>query len=337
MKKQSFKYGIGAFIALAAVVIGGVSSAAAPKYIGGVSASTFCTTYAKDVTSKSVATSIVLQIKNNPDKKGQLIRQYIAFKNLGKQYCVWVALPAVVATWSVLTGAQNTGTVFFSNGSSNAPANGGGTITSNDTWFTSSDDYFVATPAPSLGGLTTEQATTTISRIDRAKELYASVVDEFVSKGWLNSADRDTMVGKVWFQLSNNCSELDGKILVRQWYDSHHNPIRNELVSLSITINLCFQPSYDAGYDTFLKKIIYHELGHYINYFHDTADAGFKNLCRSGTTSTCASSDFVNSYAASAPDEDYAESFSYYAQNSNAFTTTTLQQKLNYFQTAFPR
>lgn len=145
------------------------------------------------------------------------------------------------------------------------------------------------------------------------------------------------MVGKITFKFSDNCNQLDGKILVRQWYDQNHVPTKTELVNLFITINLCFTHSYDDNYESFLDRIIFHELGHFYDYFHDVNDKSFRDICWSGTQNICASTDFTSSYGASSPDEDYAEVFSYYEQGNKPVQSAKLQQKIDYFKIKDPR
>lgn len=145
------------------------------------------------------------------------------------------------------------------------------------------------------------------------------------------------MVGKITFKFSNNCNQLDGKILVRQRYDQNNRPLETELLNLFITINLCFTNGYENNFEEFLDRIIYHELGHYYNYFYDTNDKDFKNICRSGSENICSANDFISSYARTSADEDYAEVFSYYVQSRIQATSTKLQQKIDYFKVRDPR
>lgn len=114
-------------------------------------------------------------------------------------------------------------------------------INTNNTQYTTLEDYFTGYDTSPMIGLTIDQVQTTVQRIAKAKQVYGDIINDFIGKAWLQPTDRDAMVGKIAFNLSNNCNELDGKILVRQWFDQNHNPLNNELISLSITINLCFQ------------------------------------------------------------------------------------------------
>ncbi len=68
----------------------GVASAATtvtPKVLMGVPISTFCSAYAKNLAYKSVAISIVLKIRDNPEQKAALLRTYGSFISLGAIYC----------------------------------------------------------------------------------------------------------------------------------------------------------------------------------------------------------------------------------------------------------
>jgi hypothetical protein len=60
-----------------------------------------------------------------------------------------------------------------------------------------------------------------------------------------------------------------------------------------------------------------HELAHYVYFFKDSNTNAFEQLCRAGTTknSQCQSSEaFFSTYAATEPQEDYAESFAFWYQ-----------------------
>ena len=311
-------------------MIGSVSYAATPSNILGIPTATFCNTYAKDVATKSVAIGIVVKIKDDPSKKASLMRQYGTFVALGKQHCKSV-------TYKPTTTPVVTGSVAHGSDDGFIPVTGYVYDTKTNAQFLKPEDYFTGYDTTPMNGLTVEEVQTTIQRIAKAKQVYADIIEDFISKSWLQPSDRDQMVGKIAFNLSNNCNELDGKILVRQRYDKNHNPLNNELVNLFITINLCFQPNYEANYNTFIKRIVYHELGHYLDYFHDRDDSVFRNMCWSGNTKTCTDDAFITSYAESAPDEDYAETFSYYIQDGSSVNDPILQHKIDYFKAKFPK
>lgn len=104
---------------------------------------------------------------------------------------------------------------------------------------------------------------------------------------------------------------------------------------LYITINLCFSPYYESHYEEYLQKIIYHELGHYYSYFHDTTMDTFTSICRTNDetpVNVCNPQDFVSSYATSLQEEDYAETFAYYMLDGSNSGRPILQQKIDYFK-----
>jgi hypothetical protein len=57
------------------------------KTVAGVSVNTFCSTYAKDLATKSVAISLIVKIKDDLSLKESLMRQYATFISLGKINC----------------------------------------------------------------------------------------------------------------------------------------------------------------------------------------------------------------------------------------------------------
>lgn len=318
-------------LAVAAFMIWGFSSAAtgvttSTKTLVGVPIQTFCSVYAKDVATKSVAISLIIKIKDNPLLKSSLMRQYATFITLGKQYCRGQYAPEMYGFTPMVAPVSPTSIDI----SQNTPIIN--TVKGN---FTSAADYFTGYDTTLLAGLTQDQLTMTLQRISKAKEVYAEIVEKLIGQWFLTAADRDEMVGKVAFTFSNNCNQLDGKILVRYWSDSNDKFVESELIEMLININLCFTGNYQANFETFLDKIIYHELGHYFDYFHDMdTDGAFRNICWSGKQNICSTNDFVSTYALTSADEDYAETFSYFEQMSNSPppTSTKLQQKLDYFK-----
>lgn len=307
-----------------------IISTTTTKTIVGVPIHTFCSTYAKDVATKSVAISLIVKIKDNPAMKASLMRQYSTFIALGKQYCKGQYAPELYGFSHTTMPSVNSSTSIDI--SQNTPI-----ISSNTGYFSSIEDYFTGYDANELSSLNTQQLDIIHDRISKAKVEYATIVDGLISDGWLQAKDRDEMVGKISFKFSNNCSELDGKILVRERFDQNKDPIKVELISLNITINLCFSYSYASNYQTFIDRIIYHELGHYYNYFYDMDNQSFLAICRSGQTNICQPTEFISTYAPTLPEEDYAETFAYYVQNNQTVGNTKLQQKIDYFKIRDPR
>ena len=92
--------------------MGSAQAATTPAYVSGVPIAAFCSSYTKNLQTKSVGISIALKIKEQPTKKAVLLRQYQTFLVLGKQYCSKsvtspVVVPApqpVVVTSSYFTG-----------------------------------------------------------------------------------------------------------------------------------------------------------------------------------------------------------------------------------------
>ena len=82
-------------------------------------------------------------------------------------------------------------------------------------------------------------------------------------------------------------------------------------------IPLCDSYQYIDQLNTQVKKLLLHELGHYIYYFKDKSTNAFESLCRSSdgktTKNVCTSDEFVSAYAQTSTEEDYAETFSRWA------------------------
>lgn len=324
-------------VSVSTLLLTGGAFAATRTSVAGVPISTYCSVYAKDVATKSVAINLIIKIKDDPTLKESLMRQYGTFVSLGKIYCqgefapemyeIVVSKPPVITTTTSPT--NSTSNIDISN---NTPI-----INTQQGVFSGDEDYFTGYDETPLASLNSQQRETINQRITKAKNEFVEIVNELIQDGWLKAEDRNEMAGKISFKFSNNCNQLDGKILVRQWYNQFNEPIENELINLYVTINLCFTYSYEANYETFLDRIIYHELGHYYNYFHDLDNSEFAKICRLDGQNICANSDFVSPYAKSEPDEDYAETFAYYVYDKKPVEGNKLQQKIDYFKIRDPR
>jgi len=87
---------------------------------------------------------------------------------------------------------------------------------------------------------------------------------------------------------------------------------------IKLNINLCTNELYLKNFDTYIRQILIHELGHYLYYFKDATTEKFDAICRKKGVLSCASTDFVSAYAMKNKEEDYAESFAHwYLSNTN--------------------
>lgn len=174
-------------IIIGTLIVGfaGVSSAASPTRVSGVPIQTFCASYAKEVETKSIATSLAIKIKEKPFQKAALIRQYQTFTLLGKQHCKIDTTPKPTSS----AKKPSPTSIDISN---NKPI----IITTTANYQTPAD-YFKGNEIQEVIGLTPEQNEITLERIERAKVIYTNIVEKFIEKGWLVSSDKNEMVGKI--------------------------------------------------------------------------------------------------------------------------------------------
>lgn len=115
---------------------------------------------------------------------------------------------------------------------------------------------------------------------------------------------------------------------------------------IKLEISLCNSYQYIDQLAEQIKKLLFHEIGHYIYYTKDGSTNTFETICRDAKKkikkNTCTSDGFVSSYAQKNSEEDYAETFSRWAitqpseennVHSSAEDETTLSKKFSYFDT----
>ncbi len=129
---------------------------------------------------------LAIKIKEKPFQKAALLRQYQTFTLLGKQHCKISTPPKVITP---VTKAASPTSIDISN---NKPI----IITTTANYQTPAD-YFKGYEISDIIGITPEQMQITLQRIERAKEIYANIIEKFIEKEWFALSDRNEMVGKI--------------------------------------------------------------------------------------------------------------------------------------------
>ena len=117
-----------------------------------------------------------------------------------------------------------------------------------------------------------------------------------------------------------------------------HNQIN--LKNITFNINLFSSEIFLNDFVDDVRRILIHELGHYVSYQNPTLLQKFNKICKKNS---CKKKDYVSSYAFSSPEEDFAETFAYryfQRESHNKFykpvnETDFLKQKLNLLEDWF--
>lgn len=200
------------------------------------------------------------------------------------------------------------------------------------------DSFFVLANTEILTVYTEDQRKDIAQRTTLYKNIFLKTLDELIAEKLITPADKALMKGKVTLQYVTNCSEFDGKISLKQRFDSNKSRVKNELIGFNINVNICFEPWFGDDLESSVKQIIAHELGHFFYYFHDKTPKLFEALCRtsSPTIPSCTRKSFVSDYAMSAPEEDYAESFAFwFLKKLDPGKNSQLIAKKSYFDNIF--
>lgn len=198
------------------------------------------------------------------------------------------------------------------------------------TWF-----FTIINPGL-LKNLTIEQRRIMIMRTHMYMSAFVDTVYDMKERGLLSENDIQTLQNKVQLQYTRGCNNIDGKISIKQRY-TNNTWTRNELIAINLHINVCFQSWFVKRLPTYISQVITHELWHLIYYFDDIAPFNFQSICREkgARKLACTKAAFITPYAMTNEEEDYAESFA--AWYNNTFPTEIkniyLKQKKQYFDT----
>lgn len=133
----------------------------------------------------------------------------------------------------------------------------------------------------------------------------------------LSDNEKINIKNKLEIRFMKSCGNNKWYHKINQYYNDNNILQDTKLEEIKLDIPLCDSYQYIDQLDTQVKKILLHELGHFIYYFKDTEPNTFERICRNTTgktiKSTCNRDEFVSSYAQTNTEEDYAETFSRWA------------------------
>lgn len=192
---------------------------------------------------------------------------------------------------------------------------------------------------------TDELTGSSVNTIRRIDVFLQRVIEELKLKGILEEEDLNRLDEKIQINYKPVCEAVNGSFHVvknkETWYVTFK--------SIEINIPMCnwnFPPAMEEQ----IKRILSHEIGHYVYFFKDSNPENFTEICRKNWENSCGDSDFVTEYAEAKQEEDYAESFTDWfvsAENTKTKTESTeeehgsaplqtiLEKKNNYFKNLF--
>lgn len=130
----------------------------------------------------------------------------------------------------------------------------------------------------------------------------------------LTDKEKDTIKDKLELRFISSCEKNKGYHRIKQYYNNNNILTNTTLEEVKIDVWLCDSYQYIDQLDQQIKKLLLHEIGHYVYYFKDKSTNMFENICRDKNwktaKKTCSSNEFVSNYSQTSADEDYAETFS---------------------------
>ena len=142
----------------------------------------------------------------------------------------------------------------------------------------------------------------------------------------ITQQEKQEIQNKLEIRFVSSCNKNVWYHKIKQYYNSDNILTKTTLEEIKIDIGLCNSYQYIDQLDQQVKKLLVHEIGHYIYYFKDKSTNIFENICRNkkGTTAQnkCNRDEFVSNYSQTNAGEDYAETFS-------RWTLTEINNKIN--------
>lgn len=134
--------------------------------------------------------------------------------------------------------------------------------------------------------------------------------------GALSSREKKDIASALEIRFVQSCGKNQWYHKIKKYYiDKVWD--RTTLEEIKLDIWLCNSYQYIDQLDQQIKKLLIHEIGHYMYYFKDESSKNFESICRlkkwSVVKNTCDRDEFVSNYSQTNAEEDYAETFSRWA------------------------
>lgn len=156
------------------------------------------------------------------------------------------------------------------------------------------------------------------------KTSYTNKVKRYIQE-WLSDMLKIRVLNNDDIKILNNKISISYRqscLPIEWWFSASKNLYWNWYVfdGIYIIVSYCEANIISWRDKQDIKQILMHEIWHYIYFFKDKNILEFSNICR-WYESNCGKFDYVNDYAATSVEEDYAESFVYwYSNKKNKYT-----------------
>lgn len=145
--------------------------------------------------------------------------------------------------------------------------------------------------------------------------LYKALYD-LEKAGILDKRDFTILDDVTIFEYNETCSVVNGKYQVKETLTSGGEHIQYDTKWLYLKINMCANFFVLRDLPKIYEKIVVHELGHHVYYYHDhDTHSNFEDICWDGIDTpngVCTQNDYVSDYARTQAVEDYADHFMFW-------------------------
>lgn len=166
---------------------------------------------------------------------------------------------------------------------------------------------------------------------------YTNKVKRYIQE-WLSDMLKTRILNDDDIKILNNKISISYKqscLPIEWWFSAHKNLYWDWYTfdNIFIIVSYCEANIISWKDKQDIKQILMHEIWHYIYFFKDKNILDFSNICR-WYESNCTKSDYINDYAATSVEEDYAESFVYRYLNYK-YETEAIKMKNEHFNKLF--
>lgn len=130
----------------------------------------------------------------------------------------------------------------------------------------------------------------------------------------LTASEQKTIKDILTLNFISSCDKNQWYHRIKQYYNDKNVLQNTTLEKIQVNVWLCDSYQYIDQISEQVKKLVIHEIWHYVYYLKDNSTNAFDTICRSirGKTkrNICNRDEFVSNYSQTSPEEDYAETFS---------------------------
>ncbi len=130
----------------------------------------------------------------------------------------------------------------------------------------------------------------------------------------LTDSEKTRIKDKLEIGFVSSCGKNQGYHTIKQYYSDNDVLKDTTLEEIRLDISLCDSYQYIDQLEWQVKKLLIHEIWHYMYYFKDKSANKFETICWNKKwdmeKNKCETEEFVSKYSQTSAEEDYAETFS---------------------------